>query len=113
MSSFHLPIRVVLDQDEGSWFAHCLEFGLAGDVGASREALDSMVESIRMQAEFRAEHGNSDNRLCFSEARTLENFASSVDAGPAWASEWPLSPTAFLEIEGVHLRAPSLDSAHA
>ena len=79
MRNLRIPLRVIFYQEEGRWYAHCLEFGLLGDGGTQHEALTSLGLAIEAQASFSLEHASPQSLFCPAEPRFFEMFAAGQD----------------------------------
>lgn len=103
MQALRIPIRIVFYRDEGSWFAHCLEFGLLGDGPTKQEALEQLAEAIRLQVEASVEHGNPANLFMPADGKYFEMFAAGRDVATGELA-LQIEPRDGVEIEGVEAR---------
>ena len=74
-----IPIRAVIDRDEGSLVAHCLEFDLMGDGPTHAAALSSLGDAISLQVAAAVEHDNPDNLFRPADGKLFAMFAAGDD----------------------------------
>jgi hypothetical protein len=74
MKTFRIPLRVIFYKEDGSWVAHCLEFDLCGDGPTKEEALRSLFDSIKIQAQESFHHDNLRNLFTPASSEVQEKF---------------------------------------
>jgi predicted RNase H-like HicB family nuclease len=79
MPSLRIPIRVVFYLDEADWVAHCLEFGLLGDGPTKEQALEELLEAIRLQIDASIKYNNPSNLFSPADGKYFEMFAAGRD----------------------------------
>ena len=76
MRDLHLPIRVILYQEEGRQVAHCLEFDLMGDGDTTAEAIEDLAEAIRIQIAETVASGNWRSLFTPADGKFFQMYAA-------------------------------------
>lgn len=78
-SSWRIPLRIVFYRDDGAWVAHCLEFDLCGDGATREDAIQNLVEAMRIQLEVSLENDNPANLFSPADAKYHQMYFAGRD----------------------------------
>ncbi len=74
-----LNLSIVFYQEDGRWFAHCLETSIVGDGATREEAFEQMSAAMACQVVASIDNGNPDNIFMPAEPHLFAMFAKGED----------------------------------
>lgn len=88
MKPLKTPLRAVLYQQGGRWYAHCLEFDLLGDGSKPEKALESLKKTIPVHIDACIRHDALNSLFTPAEGRFFRMYAAGKQLAESDVSEF-------------------------